>query len=348
MKVKVSYVTQNPTTLGSPTIAVADSPYEKILGDLTDLSDNTSYKIELNKQNNFTYFGPKQWFGHWDVKLHNPFGKQIHSETYDATGKTVFIKIDASALGDNLAWIDYVDQFRVKHNCNVVCSTFFNELFIDSYPKIMFVKPNTRIDNVYAQYYVGTNNHLNRVYQPSFYLDNPLQKIASDILGLKYRESVAKIKLPTHLQKKKQVTISEYASLRVKEWNVVGGWQSIVDLFNSLGFEVIVISKEYSYLQNVTNKSGDLPLEDRIKDIYQSKYHVGLSSGLSWLATSCCTHTFLISDFTPPYHEIKSNVTRIYNETHPRDSITYSEVKNPVTIEHVLDKIRLKLNKDGY
>jgi autotransporter strand-loop-strand O-heptosyltransferase len=348
VKIKIKFVTHTPLTVGSPSITVENSPYSYIEGNITDHHEKIVYNIRLDQSNNFTVFGPKQWFGDWEITLYNPSGEQIHREKFNPKNKTVFIKSDAKALGDNLAWIDYIDQFRIKHECNVICSTFWNDLFIESYPNLMFVQPNTRIDNVYAQYYVGTHNILNPIYQPSLYLDNPLQKIAADILGLEYKESIAKIKLPTHLPKKKQITLSEYASLRVKEWNVVGGWQAIVDYFNSIGFEVIIISKEFSYLKNITNKSGDYPLEDRIKDIYQSYYHIGLSSGLSWLAQSCGTHTFLISDFTPPNHEIQTNTTRIYNENNPRHFISYSEVTQPVTLEHTLNKISDRLKKDGH
>lgn len=348
MKIKVSYVTHTPIVAGSPSISIENSDYEYVNVILKDHYENKTYNGQLNKANNFNLAGPKQWYGDWDINLYDPSGQLIHTEMFDPKGRTVFIKSDARALGDNLAWIDYIDQFRIKHGCNVICSTFWNELFIESYPNLMFVKPNTRIDNVYAQYYIGTHNNSNPLYQPSLYLNNPLQKIAADILGLNYKESIAKIKLPTHLPKKKQITLSEYASLRVKEWNVVGGWQAVVDYFNSVGFEVIVVSKEPSYLKNVINKSGDYPLEDRIKDMYQSIYHVGLSSGLSWLAQACGTHVFLISDFTPPNHEIQSNTTRVYNEDNPRTAISYSEVTAPVTIEHVLNKINNRLEMDGF
>lgn len=348
MNIKVSYVTHTPIVAGSPSISIENSEYDYINVALTDHYENKTYNGQLNKSNNFSLVGPKQWYGDWEIILYNPSEKQIYTEKFNPKNKTVFIKSDARALGDNLAWIDYIDQFRIKHDCNVICSTFWNELFTESYPNLMFVKPNTRIDNVYAQYYIGTHNTSNPIYQPSLYLNNPLQKIAADILGLDYKESIAKIKLPTYLPKKKQITLSEYASLRVKEWNVVGGWQAIVDYFNSIGFEVVVISKEPSYLKNVTNKSGDIPLEDRIKDMYQSQYHVGLSTGLSWLAQSCGTHTFLISDFTPPNHEIQSNTTRIYNENSSRQIISYSEVTSPVTLDHVLHKIENQLKLDGH
>ena len=48
----------------------------------------------------------------------------------------------------------------------------------------MFVQPNTRIDNVYAQYYVGTHDKSEPIYQPSSYITEPLPFIAADILGL--------------------------------------------------------------------------------------------------------------------------------------------------------------------
>jgi hypothetical protein len=57
----------------------------------------------------------------------------------DLEGKKVFIAIDSRSLGDNLAWIPYVEEFRNKHNCTVVCSTFWNKIL--DYPEIEFVEP---------------------------------------------------------------------------------------------------------------------------------------------------------------------------------------------------------------
>ena len=88
----------------------------------------------------------------------------------------VFIKIDASALGDNIAWISYVEEFRKKHNCNVICSTFYNDLFIDSFPNIHFIKPNIEIKNVYAQYYIGAHKK-DDIYSPIDVKNNSLQKL---------------------------------------------------------------------------------------------------------------------------------------------------------------------------
>jgi autotransporter strand-loop-strand O-heptosyltransferase len=345
MKFKISYKTTSPLQDGAPIVYCYpeqnDSDYTVYF---KDLQTGDIFETPITPETKYISSG-RQWFTYWEVIIKDSNGTVVLYDKFDPTNKVVFIKSDAKALGDNLAWMPYIEEFRIKNNCIVVCSTFFNELFINSYPNILFVEPNIQIQNVYAQYYIGTHNTLNICYQPSLYLNNPLQKIACDILGLTYSEIKPNIGITLNIPKKKQITLSERASLKVKEWNVVGGWQAIVDLFVKYGYEVIVISKEYSYLKNVTNKSGDRPLQERIYDIATSKYHVGLSSGLSWLAWAANTHTFLISDFTPPNHEFQSNSTRIYNKESIRSSISYEEILNPVSIQDTLEIIESYLIK---
>ena len=346
MKFKISYKTTSPLQEGAPIIycysELNDSDYTAYLKDLTTGNIIIIPITPETKQ----ISSKRQWFTKWEVIIKDTNDKIVFYDMFNPTNKVVFIKSDAKALGDNLAWMPYIEEFRIKNNCIVVCSTFFNELFINSYLDILFVEPNIQIQNVYAQYYIGTHNIMNYCYQTSLYLNNPLQKIASDILGLEYKEIKPNIGVPLNVIKKKQVTLSEYASLKVKEWNIPGGWQAIVDLFVKYGYEVIVISKEYSYLKNVTNKSGDRPLRERIHDIANSEYHIGLSSGLSWLAWAANTHTFLISDFTPPYHEFQSNSTRIYNKEDIRLAISYEEILNPISIQDVLQTIESNLIKN--
>jgi hypothetical protein len=44
----------------------------------------------------------------------------------------VFISFESSSLGIPL--LGYVLEFKIKHNCEVVLSTFWNKLFEESYP----------------------------------------------------------------------------------------------------------------------------------------------------------------------------------------------------------------------
>ena len=96
--------------------------------------------------------------------------------------------MDSYALGDTIAWMAYVRAFKHKHKCQVICSTFHNHLFVESYPDIMFVAPNTKIDNVYAQYYIGAAYDNNPKYCRLNAGECELQRIASDILGLEHQE----------------------------------------------------------------------------------------------------------------------------------------------------------------
>jgi len=69
--------------------------------------------------------------------------------------KVIQIRSDAFGLGDNIAWIPYAEEFRKKHQCVVLVSTFFNDLFIDQYPELIFVNPNNPIHNTHETFYLG-------------------------------------------------------------------------------------------------------------------------------------------------------------------------------------------------
>jgi len=269
----------------------------------------------MTYSNTFVY-GFRQWYTNWLIKIFNSNGEVIHEDKFDLTNKTAFIKIDGYALGDNLAWIPYVEEFRKKYKCNIICSTFHNELFTDVYPDIIFVKPNTEIKNVYAQYYIGANKTENDKYTPVISEDCELQRVASETLGLDYTE--IRPDLVSHLKFKrpriggKYVCISEYGSSKIKMWKEgLRGWQTIVDYLNEKDYKVIVISKEPTELKNIINWTGDVHLLQRLVDLHYAKFFIGISSGLSWLAWASGTHVVMISDVTHKNHEFKSNITRL-------------------------------------
>ena len=66
------------------------------------------------------------------------------------------ICFDSKAIGDTLAWFPYVEEFRKKHECEVVISTFHNEWFENNpeYKNIKFVKPEESV-NSYVHYKIG-------------------------------------------------------------------------------------------------------------------------------------------------------------------------------------------------
>ena len=299
------------------------------------------YKCKTNQTINS---GLVQWFNNWyiEVRLGD---KLITSDIFDPRGKVVFIKMDAHALGDNISWIPYVDEFRKKYNCTVICSTFKNSLFKNIYKDILFVEPNTNVDNVYAQYYIGASYDGNIKYSPTSADKVSLQFVATSILGLQPIEIRPNIEnqLVKYNNKKKYVCISEYASDQKKGWKYENGWQTIVDYLKSVGYDVLVISKEETNLNNVINLTGDHSLLDRAQVLYNADFFIGVSSGLSWLSWSVGTHVFLVSDVTHIQHEFQTNVTRI-SANPDLISVDY-DAPNVTTPETIINHIENYLNK---
>lgn len=280
-----------------------------------------------------------QWFDLWVIDIYKN-GQLIAQDVFNPKDKVVFIKIDAYALGDNIAWIPYVEEFRKKHNCIMICSTFYNYLFKDLYPNILFTEPNTNIDNVYAQYYIGSQNEDNIKYSNTISDENPLQSTAYNNLGLKAKELRPQLEslLSSRKYDKKYVCISEHASHESKQWKYPGGWQGVVNFIISKGYDVVVISKEHTSLENVINLTGDSHILNRAQTLLDADFFIGVSSGLSWLSWAVGTHTVMISDVTPISHEFQSNITRICANSELK-KVDYN-AKNITSIDDVIEGVK--------
>jgi len=330
---KISYLTTNPIEGECPIVQIDDDNEYTI-----NFYDKDKLLKSVTTCDRIVY-GDRQWFTNWKIEIIKD-NKIVYVDNFNLKNKVVFIKFDAYALGDNIAWIPYVEEFRKKHNCKIICSTFYNSLFENTYTDIMFVKPNIQISNVYAQYYIGVDkNKFNIKYSPVDYSTSNLQKSACDILGLEYKEIKPKFnKIDSVNQYGKYVCISEFSSNKIKNWNLKNGWQDLVNYFHIKGYKVVVISKEKTSLTGVIDKSGNFPLIDRIKDLQHAKLFVGVSSGLACLSWMVGTTVAIISDYTPPEHEFQSNIIRIYSNN-CRKRIIKKELKTQIPLNIVLNKI---------
>ena len=137
------------------------------------------YQTELT--NNTWGNAAIKYFVDWKIEVYEG-DELIFTHDYNATDKRVFITITSSALGDTLAWIPYVLEFKNKHNCHVILSTFKNELFKDAYPELEFVNPGSTVHNIYAQYNIGWfYDHNKETTLPNTIT---IQQTATNILGL--------------------------------------------------------------------------------------------------------------------------------------------------------------------
>jgi len=233
------------------------------------------------------------------------------------TGK-VLVSVDSSALGDTLSWIPYIEEFRKKYAVsNLIVTTFWNHLFEGRYPNIKFRHPGYREEEIDAVIGVGWYEETDTNVHKNDPRTIPMQQIASDILGVEYAGEIRPkinrtlLSRPTN---KKYVCIATESTAGAKYWHYPGGWQRLVDLLKLIGYDVVVIHKQPTDLKGVIDRTGDLPMEDRISDLLQCEFFIGLGSGMSWLSWALEVPTVMISGFSLPTMEFLDKTLRIINK----------------------------------
>ena len=111
------------------------------------------------------------------------------------------------------------------------------------------------------------------------------------------------------------MVIAEHSTANAKHWHYKNGWQTIVNWLNSLGYKVMVISKQGTTLRNIINETGDRSLLTRINQIKHSEFMITIGSGLAWLAWATGKKVVMISGFSDPLCEFKSNCVRVINKS---------------------------------
>ena len=241
----------------------------------------------------------------------------FYEHDFNPNGKRVFISMGSKALGDTLAWFPYFEEFRKKHNCEVIVSTFHNHMFEEQYPQFEFVKPGSTVPNLYAMYDVGLfyneNGSVNGLKNPNDFKTQTMQKMGSDILGLEYKEVRPLLPKSNVVKDDKLITIAIHGTAQSKYWNNPTGWQDVVDWLNNKGYTVKLLSNEGdNYMGNKHPKgitqhpSG--PLEGVMDEMRKSKAFIGIGSGLSWLSWALNTKTVLISGFSYDWAEMQDCV----------------------------------------
>jgi len=303
------------------------NPFIEILSDQNDLYQVNFYDenddlIYTNKIKNNSWVKLfRQYYTKWKTEvLKND--ELVFFDNLDLEGKRVYISFESKSLGDTLAWIAYCEEFRKKHNCKLIVSTFLNYLFVDQYSEIEFVEPGSSVFDIFCQYQLGwfynQNNQFDSNKHPNDFKIQPLQKTATDILGLEYEEIRPRLNLPI-VSKKKKIGIGFHSTAQAKYWNNPSGWQEVVDYLTLQGYECMIYSKEgdgymkNNYPKGVTVFSGG-NLEEVIKDLLSCKFFIGLGSGLSWLAWACELPVVLISGFSEKFAETKLDTYRVINE----------------------------------
>ena len=302
------------------------NPFFEILGQgdrefNIKLFDEKSLVYENNIKINSWVKLNREYYTKWKTEVREN-NNLIYENVLDLEDKRVYISFGSKSLGDTMAWIPYCDVFRKKHGCQLIVSTFLNNLFKDQYPDIDFVEPGDTVPNIHAQYRLGwfynEDGELNSNIHKTDIKTQPLQKTATDILGLDYKEIRPNLNLP-NVEKKKKVGIGFHSTAQAKYWNNKSGWQEVVDYLNNLGYECMIYSKEGDgYMNNFYPKGVSVfkggNLQEVINDLSTCEFFIGLGSGLSWLAWACKLPVVLISGFSKKWAETKLDTYRVINE----------------------------------
>jgi autotransporter strand-loop-strand O-heptosyltransferase len=286
--------------------------------------DGQKYRVEFRDGNGHLHYTSDlsnnmwakssiKYYTKWNIKAISE-GNCVYDYTLDYTNKRVYISIESSSIGDNLAWIPYIDEFRKKHNCHVIVSTFHNSIFESSYPDLEFINPGETAHNITGQYTIGW--FYDETKEPVLPNTVALQKAATNILGLEFEEIRPRLSFDrsNRPHDKKYVVISTSSTSGCKEWEH-DKWQDLVNFLKSNGYDVAVVQKDGTSLDGVIDWTGPDPLEKRMNQIYHADFFIGLGSGVSWLSWAVGTHVVMIANFSEDGHEFTGNTTRITNKS---------------------------------
>tara|TARA_Y100000361_G_C11160614_1_gene347070 strand:+ start:3546 stop:4916 length:1371 start_codon:yes stop_codon:yes gene_type:complete len=296
---------------------------------------------------------PKLYFGEYRIEVKEN-GELVWEYTTDWRRKKVFIRLETEAMGDLLAFVPQIDKFRKKWDLELKVfhgGASGNGLdFIKSaYPHIEFTQDRTP-GNVHKHIVVACNtlrswiepgkkplatstsggdDHLfagredeivPNIYGKNIWQQIPLQKVASDALGLDYEPIRPEIVLhpsistKSNFGNKKYVCIASQSTCQIKYWNYGfepdrkrdygQGWREIIEWLKAeKGYDVVVLN-QFKVFGNEKEKYGqynehnfetiktngdtilkpNTSLYDRIIDLKNCEFYMGLNSGMSWIA----------------------------------------------------------------
>jgi autotransporter strand-loop-strand O-heptosyltransferase len=273
-----------------------------------DEKENLMYSTELSS-GMYTKLNRK-YYTKWKTRLY--LEDLVFEHEFNLENSRVFIVFESSSLGDTIAWMPYCEEFRKKHNCHVIVSSFRNDMFKNLYPEIEFVERGAVVPNLKALYRLGW--FYDKDKEPVLPSTIPLQKSATNILGLDYEEIHSRIYFEPKERPypEKYICIAPSSTAGCKLWNNPTGWLELTKYLLNKGYKIINISKDGEQIEGVENISDD-SMENTKNVIFHSEFVIGLSSGLSWLSWALGKHVVMISNFTEPDHEFTINCTRITN-----------------------------------
>lgn len=276
----------------------------------------------------------------WKVEFFDK-GDKLTCVDLNYEGGNVGIRFATEALGDTLAWVPVVEEWMKKVKpANVYIYTKWNRLFDKSkYPSNLHWVENPDeefsklplnlfhvlgISRLHGESLNPRDNHATVVN----WQDCNMIDCQNFTFGLSLEERRPKL-VPLSDSRpfpEKYITICPSASQKIKHWLNPRGWAMLCRACQQAGYRVLVVGNTPTYLPGVDNAISD--------DIYQAMYlikhadfHIGLSSGLSWMAWAFNKPVLMLGDFTHEGYEFSTNIIRAYSGSEQAGVFNNTKVK---------------------
>jgi len=240
---------------------------------------------------------------HYDnSELMNYNEREPNLENFE--GKELLLHFDSFCLGDTICFSSLMDAFMDYHKPKYVwITTFFPHLLKSHRTDYEFINANEsgfiEIDKLIDVGY--DKNNMAHTLGGMFYA-------AKDTMRLPQETKPGKCPVipKVRIINPKKITIGPETIKEISQWNYGGtsGWQEVVNSLHNGGYNVYNISYENTMnLQNVKGFHGHDDINVAIDHIVSSRFFVGLSSGLSWLAWAYGVPVVMIANFTKKQNE---------------------------------------------
>jgi len=264
--------------------------------------------------------GENKYYVHYRLEAYSG-DRLVFEHECNCEDQEVCIIIPDGGLGDNLAWLPYLEKFRVLRKAKVtaVIGEWMIRLCQAQYPALKYIPLGTKpaLRFAYAIYFCGIFEENRKPWRPVEHQHLGMQKTVAKILGLPLEDLHCRIPLGSPRPvKEPYVCISTMATNPTKYWNFRSnpalkdpdGWNILIRWLKSYGYRVFVLDrdKELTFTNNhhyqvpseAEDLTGRIPITERIHYLEHADFFIGLPSGLSWLAWNCNIPVVMISGFT--------------------------------------------------
>ena len=245
--------------------------------------------------------------------------------------KKVLINLNSGALGDTLLWFPYTEKYRIENNLDKIwvnCRDLWADTFFKPvYPNHIF---NSGYDDISSFDEIhdiswSIDAEKNKITYPSF---RPLQEIASAQLGFsEFEELRPKIHIRDVVNVEDYpniVSIGIQSTAQAKYWNNPTGWKETVDYLSRKGMTVFCLDRHqifgngsvgmWNTVPENTIFEQDIDINKIVSILSISKFFIGLSSGLSWLAWAIGIPVIMVSGFSDPISEFNTKMYRVHTK----------------------------------